>query len=165
MGFDHKYVYSEIGYNLKMTDIQAAIGSAQIDKLPEFCDKRKMNFHEWKRIFTKYPDYFILPEATEGSDPAWFAFIVTLKEGAPFTRDELTAHLNNNLIETRNLFAGNITKQPGFIDKNWRIADNLNNTDYIMNNTFFLGTYPGLSKAMFDYTQGVLDKFIISNTK
>jgi CDP-6-deoxy-D-xylo-4-hexulose-3-dehydrase len=160
LGFDHKYVYSEIGYNLKMTDIQAAIGAAQIDKLPEFCDKRKINFHEWTRIFTKYPDYFILPEATEGSDPAWFAFIVTLKEGTLFTRDELTAHLNNNLIETRNLFAGNITKQPGFIGKNWRIADNLNSTDYIMNNTFFLGTYPGLTKDMFRYSEEVLDQFI-----
>ena len=165
LGFDHKYVYSEIGYNLKMTDIQAAIGAAQIDKLPEFCEKRKANFNEWTRIFTKYPEYFILPMATEGSDPAWFAFIVTLKEGTPFTRDELTTHLNNNLIETRNLFAGNITKQPGFIDKNWRIADNLDNTDYIMNNTFFLGTYPGLTKEMFQYVEVVLGEFIKSITK
>src|ERR1035437_1957795 len=164
LGFDHKYVYSEIGYNLKMTDIQAAIGSAQIDKLPEFCDKRKTNFHEWTRIFSKYPDYFILPKATESSDPAWFAFIVTLKEGTPFTRDELTAHLNNNLIETRNLFAGNITKQPGFINKNFRIADHLNNTDYIMNNTFFLGTYPGLTKEMFNFAEEVLDSFLADFT-
>ncbi len=159
-GFDHKYVYSEIGYNLKMTDIQAAIGAAQIQKLPEFCEKRKENFINWTRIFEKYPDYFILPKATENSDPAWFAFIVTLKESAPFTRDELTAHLSSKLIETRNLFAGNITKQPGFINKNWRIADHLKNTDYIMNNTFFLGTYPGLTKEMFDYTEEVLEEFI-----
>src|SRR5450759_79062 len=164
IGFDHKYVYSEIGYNLKMTDIQAAIGSAQIDKLPEFCDKRKTNFHEWGRIFTKYPEYFILPQATEGSDPAWFAFIVTLKEGTPFTRDELTAHLNANLIETRNLFAGNITKQPGFINKNFRIADHLNNTDYIMNNSFFLGTCPGLTKEMFTYSEQMLDSFLADFT-
>jgi CDP-4-dehydro-6-deoxyglucose reductase, E1 len=164
-GFDHKYVYSEIGYNLKMTDIQAAIGTAQMDKLEDFCMRRKENFGEWNRIFSKYPDYFILPEATEGSDPAWFAYIVTLKEGTPFTRDELTSHLNNNLIETRNLFAGNITRQPGFIGRNWRIANHLNNTDYIMNNTFFLGTYPGLTKEMFDYTQGLLDEFIMSITK
>ena len=164
-GFDHKYVYSEIGYNLKMTDIQAAIGAAQIDKFPVFCEKRKTNFHEWVRIFTKYSEYFILPEATEGADPAWFAFIVTLKENAPFKRDELTGHLNAKLIETRNLFAGNITKQPGFIGKNWRIADHLNNTDYIMNNTFFLGTYPGLTKEMFEYVEGVLDSFVNSITK
>jgi CDP-6-deoxy-D-xylo-4-hexulose-3-dehydrase len=144
-----------------MTDIQAAIGSAQMDKLPEFCEKRKTNFHKWERIFTKYPDYFILPEATKGSDPAWFAFIVTLREGTPFTRDELTKHLNDNLIETRNLFAGNITKQPAFMNKNFRVADHLNNTDYIMNNTFFLGTYPGLTLEMFSYTEEILDQFII----
>jgi len=159
-GFDHKYIYSEIGYNLKMTDIQAAIGAAQIDKLPEFCEKRKENFHEWKRIFTKYAEYFILPEVGEGSDPAWFAFIVTLKENAPFKRDEITGYLNSRLIETRNLFGGNLTKQPGFIGKNWRIADNLNNTDYIMNNTFFLGTYPGLTKEMFNYVEGVMNEFV-----
>ncbi|MBE0651543.1 MAG: lipopolysaccharide biosynthesis protein RfbH [Bacteroidales bacterium] len=159
-GFDHKYVYSEIGYNLKMTDIQAAIGSAQVDKLPEFCERRKENFFEWKIIFGKYPDYFILPEATEDSDPAWFAFIVTLKENTPFKRDELTGYLNSRLIETRNLFAGNITKQPGFMNKNWRIAEHLNNTDYIMNNTFFLGTYPGLKKEMFEYAEAMLDDFL-----
>jgi len=160
MGFDHKYVYSEIGYNLKMTDIQAAIGVAQINKLPEFCDRRKKNFREWIRIFSKYPDYFILPKATEDSDPAWFAFIVTLKKGAPFTRDEITKQLNEKLIETRNLFAGNITKQPAFIDKNWRIAEHLNNTDYIMDNTFFLGTFPGLTKEMFDYVEDILTSFV-----
>ena len=159
-GFDHKYVYSEIGYNLKMTDIQAAIGAAQIDKLPHFCERRKANFHEWVRIFSKYPDYFIIPEATENADPAWFAFIVTLKDNAPFKRDEITSYLNTKLIETRNLFAGNITKQPGFINKNWRIADHLNNTDYIMNNTFFLGIYPGLTKEMLDYSEQVIDEFI-----
>lgn len=159
-GFDHKYVYSEIGYNLKMTDIQAAIGAAQIDKLQFFCERRKENFKEWIRIFSKYPDFFILPKATKGADPAWFAFIVTLKEDIQFTRDELTAHLNAKLIETRNLFAGNITKQPGFINKKWRIAEHLNNTDYIMNNTFFLGTYPGLTKEMFDYVEGILDDFL-----
>jgi len=158
LGFDHKYVYSEIGYNLKMTDIQSAIGAAQIDKLPKFCEIRKANFKEWTRIFSKYPDFFILPEATKGSDPAWFAYIVTIKEAAPFKRDQFTTHLNNKLIETRNLFAGNITKQPGFMGKNWRIADHLNNTDYIMNNTFFLGTYPGLTQEMFDYVEGVVDE-------
>ena len=159
-GFDHKYVYSEIGYNLKMTDIQAAIGAAQMDKLPHFCDRRKENFREWKSIFSKYPNYFILPEATVNSDPAWFAFIITLKEEVPFTRDELTGHLNSKLIETRNLFAGNITKQPGFIGKNWRIADHLKNTDTIMNHTFFLGTYPGLTKEMFLYSESVLAEFL-----
>jgi CDP-4-dehydro-6-deoxyglucose reductase, E1 len=164
-GFDHKYVYSEIGYNLKMTDIQAAIGSAQIDKLPDFCKQRKDNFNEWVRIFSKYSDYFIIPEPTLGSDPAWFAFIVTLKKNAPFTRDEITLYFSNNLVETRNLFAGNITKQPGFMKRNWRIADNLNNTDIIMNNTFFLGTYPGLTKEMFDYTEKILNDFVNDKIK
>jgi len=159
-GFDHKYVYSEIGYNLKMTDIQAAIGAAQIDKLPHFCDRRRENFKEWTRIFSKYSDYFVLPKATENSNPSWFAFIVTLKEGTPFTRDELTGFLNTKLIETRNLFAGNMTKQPGFIKKNWRIADHLKNTDLIMNNTFFLGTYPGLTEEMFSYAESVLEEFL-----
>lgn len=159
-GFDHKYVYSEVGYNLKMTDIQAAIGCAQINKLQYFCDRRKENFTEWKRIFSKYPDFFILPEATEGSNPAWFAFIVTLNKNSPFTRDELTSYFNTKLIETRNLFAGNMTKQPGFLNRNWRIAEHLNNTDYIMNNTFFLGTYPGLTKDMFSYSESMLDEFL-----
>ena len=165
MGYDHKYVYSELGYNLKMTDIQAAIGSAQMDKLDNFCKKRIANFNEWKRIFMKYPDYFILPKASEESDPAWFAFIVTLKENNPFKRDEITSHFNTYLIETRNLFAGNITKQPGFVNHQWRIADHLNNTDFIMNNTFFLGTYPGLTKEMFNYTERVLDSFVANLSK
>ncbi len=160
IGFDHKYVYSEIGYNLKMTDIQAAIGSAQIDKLSDFCEQRKNNFKAWIKIFSKYPEYFILPQATKDSDPAWFAFIVTLRENIPFKRDELTAFLNDKLIETRNLFAGNMTKQPGFLNQKWRIAEHLDNTDYIMNNTFFLGTYPGLTEDMFSYSEEVLEEFI-----
>ena len=160
LGFDHKYVYSEIGYNLKMTDIQAAIGAAQIDKLPDFCNNRKINFKEWISIFSKYSNYFILPEATENSNPAWFAFIITLKSGTPFSRDDLTGYLNSKFIETRVLFAGNISKQPSFVNRKWRIADHLQNTDYIMNNSFFLGTYPGLTKKMFLYTKSVLEEFL-----
>lgn len=159
-GYDHKYVYSEIGYNLKMTDMQAAIGAAQMDKLPMFCEQRKRNFHEYKRIFNKYSDYFILPEATENADPAWFSFIVTLKEDTPFKRDELTKYLNDNLIETRNLFAGNMIRQPAFIGKNFRIADHLNNSDYIMNNTFFLGTYPGNTLEKLEYIEKIIDSFM-----
>ena len=159
-GFDHKYVYSEIGYNLKMTDIQAAIGSAQMDKLPQFCESRKNNFNFWNQIFSQYEQYFILPKSTDKSDPAWFSYIVTLKDETPFTRDEITTFLNSKLVETRNLFAGNMTKQPGYIDKKWRIADHLQNTDYVMNNTFFLGTYPRLKKEMFEYADGVLSEFL-----
>jgi CDP-4-dehydro-6-deoxyglucose reductase, E1 len=159
-GYDHKYVYSEIGYNLRMTDIQAAIGAAQMDKLEIFCNKRKENFKYHYNIFSKYKEYFILPVATDNSEPAWFAFIVTLKEGIPFTREEITNYLNENLIETRNLFGGNLSKQPAFINNSWRIADNLKNTDYIMNNTFFLGTYPGLTKEMFNHIEDTIDRFI-----
>lgn len=159
-GFDHKYVYSEIGYNLKMTDIQAAIGSAQMDKLLEFTEKRKANFRTWTSIFEKYGEYFILPEATEKANPSWFAYIVSVKDVAPFTRDEITSYLNNKLIETRNLFAGNMTKQPGFMNKQMRIANHLKNTDFVMNHTFFLGTYPGLTEEMFSYAEEVLKEFI-----
>lgn len=159
-GYDHKYVYSEIGYNLKMTDIQAAIGAAQMDKLENFCDIRRGNFKKHYEIFIKYPQWFSLPEATEGADPAWFAFIVTVKQGAPFTRDEITRHLNAKLIETRNLFAGNMTKQPAFVGKNWRIAENLDVTDQIMYDTFFLGTYPGLTDEMFIYENQVLEEYL-----
>ena len=158
-GYDHKYVYSEIGYNLKMTDMQAAIGTAQIDKLPEFCNRRKENFKRYNKIFGKYSDYFILPQATENSDPAWFSYIVTLKENTPFKREELVNFLNNNLIETRNLFAGNMIRQPAFTEKKFKIEGNLNNSDYIMNNTFFLGTYPGNTEEKLDYIESVLDSF------
>jgi len=160
LGYDHKYVYSEIGYNLKMTDWQAAIGSTQIDKLPVFCEKRKENFKRHYAMWSKYPQYFILPEATEHADPAWFSFIVTLKDNMPFTRDELTAYLNNHLIETRNLFAGNMTKQPAFVHRHFRIAGELANTEKIMNDTFFVGTYPGLTGEMFAYIESVLAEFL-----
>lgn len=165
LGYDHKYVYSEIGYNLKMTDIQAAIGSAQMDKLDEFCEKRKDNFNRLTQIFSKYPSFFILPEATKNADPAWFSFIVTIKPGSPFTRDEITTFFNDHLIETRNLFAGNLTKQPGFINKHYRVAGGLINTDYIMNHTFFLGTYPGLTNDMFDHIEKTLRRFLKDEEK
>jgi CDP-6-deoxy-D-xylo-4-hexulose-3-dehydrase len=158
-GYDHKYVYSEIGYNLKMTDLQAAIGVAQMDKLEHFVQRRKENYALWYDIFSDYSDYFILPEPTKHSDPSWFAFIVTVKPSAPFSRDELIRYLSENLIETRNLFAGNMVKQPAFVNRQWRVAGNLVNTDFIMNSTFFLGTYPGLSKDMFDYSRRILNSF------
>jgi len=159
VGYDHKYVYSEIGYNLKMTDMQAAIGAAQMDKLESFCKKRKDNFNRYIQIFSKYSEYFFLPKPTQNSEPAWFAFIITLKQECSFTRDQLTAFLNENLIETRNLFAGNMIKQPAFINKSFRVIGNLENTDFIMNNTFFLGTYPGLTEEMLNYIESILNKF------
>lgn len=160
MGYDHKYVYSHIGYNLKATEFQAAIGIAQIEKLPEFTKKRKENFYKWFSAFKKYEEYFILPEATKGSDPSWFSFIITLRENVPFTREELINYLNQNLIETRNLFAGNLTKQPAYLNINCRVVGDLKNTDYVMNNTFFLGTYPGITDEMIDFVMEKVSQFL-----
>ena len=159
-GYDHKYVYSHIGYNLKMTDIQAAIGVEQLKKLDGFCQARRTNFEKWTNGFKQYEDYFILPEATEGSDPAWFAFPVTLKETAGFTRTELTNYLSENLIETRNLFGGNLLRQPAYLNIEHRKIGTLENTDRIMNDTFFLGTFPGIGKEQIEYTMNVIKKFV-----
>ena len=159
-GYDHKYVYSELGYNLKMTEMQAAIGSAQMDKLSDFCDKRRRNFERYQDIFGDHEQYFILPEATPNSDPAWFSYILTVKNDVPFSRNSLVQYLNANRIETRNIFAGNIVKQPAFIHSKYRIADRLDNTDFIMNNTFFLGTYPGMTDEMLEYIASVVNQFI-----
>lgn len=159
-GYDHKYVYSHIGYNLKVTDMQAAIGVAQMEKLPKFIEMRKANFKAWKEGFGKYEKYFILPYATEHSDPSWFAFPVSVKESAPFTRTELTNHLAMKGIETRNLFAGNITKQPAYLDIEKRVVGKLENTDFIMNNTFFLGTYPGMKPEMIEYALSMIADFL-----
>ena len=159
-GYDHKYVYSHIGYNLKATDIQAAIGVEQLKKLDRFCDIRRSNFRQWTEGFKKYEAYFILPEATEGSDPAWFAFPVTVKNEAGFTRTQLTDHLNTHLIETRNLFGGNLLRQPAYLNIVHRKIGELPNTDRIMNDTFFLGTYPGLGKEQIDYTMDIINQFL-----
>lgn len=159
-GYDHKYVYSELGYNLKMTDMQASIGCVQIDKLPVFKEKRRENHARYTKIFSKYLQWFIPHKAEPNSVPSWFAYVVTLKDTAPFKREELVRYLNKAMIETRFLFAGNITKQPAFINTKFRIADHLNNTDYVMNNTFFLGVYPGLTKEDLDYIELTIDKFM-----
>lgn len=165
-GYDHKYVYSHIGYNLKATDIQAAIGVAQLKKLPGFIARRKENFKLWTEGFKKWSNKFILPFALEGADPSWFAFPVTVKEDAGFTRTELTDFLSNNLVETRNLFAGNLLRQPAYTGIEHRIAEGgLANTDFIMNNTFFLGAYPGLTKEKIEYTLDVIDTFIKSKQR
>jgi len=161
-GYDHKYVYSHIGYNLKATDIQAAIGIEQLKKLNKFCEARRNNFNLWKEGFKKYKDLFILPEATEGSDPAWFAFPVTVVNDVGFTRTELTNYLNENMIETRNLFGGNLLRQPAYQNIKHRTIGELKNTDRIMNDTFFLGTYPGIGSEQIEYTMNIIDKFVRS---
>lgn len=160
-GYDHKYVYSHIGYNLKATEFQAAIGVEQLKKLDAFCAARRKNFQYWMDGFSKYEDYFLLPEATRYSDPAWFAFPLTVRnEKARFTRNDLTAYLNEHLIETRNLFGGHLLRQPAYRNITCRRIGDLSTTDRIMNNTFFLGTYPGLGKEHIDYTLGIIDQFI-----
>lgn len=159
VGYDHKYVYSEIGYNLKMTDMQAAIGSAQMDKLELFGEKRRANFKRYQQIFSAYPEFFLLPEATADADPSWFTYILSVREAAPFTRNELVTFLNERRIETRNIFAGNMLRQPAFIDQPCRVEGKLPVTDFIMNNTFFLGTYPGMTEEMFSYVEDSIAEF------
>jgi CDP-6-deoxy-D-xylo-4-hexulose-3-dehydrase len=155
-GYDHKYVYSHIGYNLKVTDMQAAIGVAQMEKLEDFVTKRKAHFRILYAGLKKFEERIVLPEATPGSDPSWFGFTITVREGAGFTRNELTGYLEQNGIETRNLFSGNVTRQPAFLDIPKRQIGDLKNTDYFMSNTFFIGVFPGLDGAQIEY---VLDQF------
>lgn len=159
-GYDHKFVYSHLGYNLKVTDMQAAVGLEQIKKLPYFISKRKENFNILYQAFKKYSDLFYLPKATEKSDPSWFGFLITIKKNSPFTRDEIVKFLNLNNIHTRNLFAGNLTRQPAFDNVNYKINDNLVNTDFIMENTFFIGVYPGLGQEELNYVINKFEEFI-----
>jgi CDP-6-deoxy-D-xylo-4-hexulose-3-dehydrase len=156
LGYDHKYVYSEIGYNLKMTDMQAAIGDAQMDKLPSFIDARRQNFDKIYIGLKDLEEFLILPRATANSNPSWFCFLLTVRENKGFTRNQLVEFLDENHIETRNLFAGNLLRQPAFMDINHRVVGSLDNTDYIMNNTFFIGAYPGMTDAKISY---MIDKF------
>lgn len=159
-GYDHKYVYSRIGYNLKMTDMQAAVGVAQMDKLESFTARRKRHFQMLCEGLKDLEEFFILPRATEHADSSWFAFILTLREGAPFTRVELAKHLDTALIETRGLFAGNLLRQPGYMAIPHRVVGGLDNTDFIMNNTLFLGVYPGLTSAKIDYMVETIRAFV-----
>ncbi|MBM2815991.1 MAG: Lipopolysaccharide biosynthesis protein rfbH [Ignavibacteria bacterium] len=158
-GYDHKYVYSHIGYNLKVTDMQAAIGVAQLKKLNEFTSKRKRNFNILTEGLKDFEDKLILPQATELSDPSWFGFVITVRENAGFTRNELTSFLEANKVETRNLFAGNILRHPAFMDIEKRVIGNLENTDLITNNTFFIGVYPGLELEHRNYVIEMFKNF------
>ncbi|MBN1999840.1 lipopolysaccharide biosynthesis protein RfbH [candidate division KSB1 bacterium] len=150
-GYDHKYVYSHLGYNLKITDLQAAIGLAQLDKLDGFIKKRKANFDKLYQSLLGFQDRIVLPVATENSDPAWFCFLITVRDDAGFNRNELTGFLEESGIETRTLFAGNILRQPAFIDTPCRKVGNLINTDLVMLNTFFVGLYPGITDEQIEY--------------
>ena len=158
-GYDHKYVYNHIGYNLKVTDMQAAVGMAQLDKLPSFIEKRKENFTKIKNELQKHEEFLIMPQATKKSDPSWFGFPITVKENEFFSRNDVIAYLEKNMIMTRLLFAGNVTKQPAYLDIECRIVGDLKNTDYIMNNTFFIGVYPGISDEQIKYIANVFESF------
>ena len=157
-GYDHKYIYSHIGYNLKLTDMQAAIGVEQLKKLPSFIEARKRNFRMLYDGLKKYGDYFILPGIEYEADPSWFGFVLTVREDAGFTKDEIVKYLEDNKIATRMLFAGNITKHPCFEGVEYRVCGDLVNTDRIMNDTFWIGVYPGLTEEAIQYT---LNKFEI----
>jgi CDP-6-deoxy-D-xylo-4-hexulose-3-dehydrase len=159
-GYDHKYVYSHIGYNLKATDMQAALGCSQIAKLPGFIEKRKENFRYLYAALKPLEDFLLLPEATPGSDPAWFGFPIGVRKDAPFTRTHLIHRLESRKIGTRLLFGGNLTKQPAYQGRRFRVAGSLLNTDFVMNNVFWIGVFPGLTKSMLDYVAETIAGFV-----
>ncbi len=159
-GFDHKYVYSHVGYNLKVTDMQAAIGCAQLAKLPSFVAKRRSNFDRLRAALAPYEDRLILPVSTEHGEPSWFGFVITVREDAGFTRADLVKHLEASKVETRSLFAGNLLRHPAFQDIPHRLVGDLSNTDAVMNRTFFIGVYPGLDDARLDYVSSVFARFM-----
>ncbi len=158
-GYDHKYVYSHIGYNLKMTDMQAAIGTAQMAKVDSFGEKRKENYTLLARGLEPYADQISVAKATPKSDPAWFSLIISVMPDAGFSRNELTEFLETHQIETRSLFSGNLLRHPAFMDIEHRLVGDLVNTDYITENTFFIGLYPGLTPAHIDYILHVFSSF------
>ena len=159
-GYDHKYTYSHMGFNLKITDMQAACGLAQLDKLDSFIKARKDNFDYLKNRLQSCEEFIHLPEATENSEPSWFGFLITLKENAGINRVDFLKYLDQNKIGTRLLFAGNLTKQPYMINRHYRTVGNLENTDYIMNNSFWIGVYPGLTKEMLDFMVNKIETFL-----
>ncbi len=168
-GYDHKYVYSHLGYNFKVTDMQAAIGCAQLEKLVLFIEKRKANFKYLYNSLHELDEYFILPEATENSDPSWFGFLLTLKDGVPFGRNDIVTFLEQKNIQTRNLFAGNIVRHPCFDSmgkgKDYRVVGHLNVTDKVMNDAFWIGVYPGMNEYSLDYMAGMIREYVSNHNK
>ena len=159
-GYDHKYIYSHIGYNLKVTDMQAAVGVGQLKKLPAFIEQRRKNFSVLHKGLEKYHAFFILPEHAPHSAPSWFGFPILLKEDAPFTREEFVRFLEGRKIATRMLFGGNLLKQPAYEGIRYRVSGSLDSTDSVMNNLFWIGVYPGLSGEMLDYIVAAFDEFV-----
>jgi CDP-6-deoxy-D-xylo-4-hexulose-3-dehydrase len=159
-GYDHKYVYSHLGYNLKPLDVQAAIGRKQLLKLDDFVAARRANHARLRQALEPYQDSLILPEATPCTEPSWFGLLITVRDGAPFTRAELVAHLEGRHVQTRQLFGGNLLRQPAFKGIAHRVVGGLANTDKIMRDGFFIGVYPGLTGEMLDYVaEGFADFF------
>lgn len=158
-GYDHKYTYSHLGFNLKITDMQAACGLAQLSRLNDFVARRKHNFNYLKSLLSDCVEFLILPEATPNSDPSWFGFCITVKETAGFTRAELLEYLNEHKIGTRLLFAGNVTKQPYMQGREYRVVGELTNSDLVMQQSFWVGIYPGLTEEMLAYTAKVIREF------
>jgi CDP-6-deoxy-D-xylo-4-hexulose-3-dehydrase len=161
-GYDHKYIYSHIGYNLKATDMQAAVGVAQLKKLPGFIEARKRNWRWLRQALRPFEDVLLLPEATPGSDPSWFGFPITVRPQAPFTRTDITHHLEESKIATRLLFGGDLTQQPAYRGIPHRVVGELRNTQTIMNHTFWIGVYPGLTEPMLDYVIEQFHRFMNS---
>lgn len=159
-GYDHKYTYSNIGYNLKLTDLQASIGVAQIDKLEDFIKTRRDNWMRVNEIVLKFPDYFISHKAELDSKPSWFGYAITVKDNTKFTRDELVKFLNERRIATRLLFGGNLIKQPAYLSKDFKVSGSLDNANIVMNSTFWIGVYPGLTTEMLDYVEDTFDEFM-----
>jgi CDP-6-deoxy-D-xylo-4-hexulose-3-dehydrase len=159
-GYDHKYTYSHVGYNLKATDMQAALGVSQIAKLPHFIERRKENFAYLKNALKPLEQYFQLPVAGEHADPSWFGFPIGVKEGAPFTRDQLTRELDTKKIGTRLLFAGNLLRQPAYEGLEYRVIGDMSGSDYVMNHVFWIGVYPGLTTEMLDYVVATIGTFV-----
>jgi len=159
-GYDHKYTYSHVGYNLKATDMQAALGLSQIAKLPQFVDRRKENFAYLKNALQPLEDVLILPEASENADPSWFGFPIGVRTDAPFKRDQLTRALEAQKIGTRLLFAGNLTRQPAYEGLEYRVAGELENTDFVMNQVFWIGVFPGLTREMLDFVVKTATDFV-----
>ena len=159
-GYDHKYTYSHMGFNLKITDMQAACGLAQLKKLDGFIQTRKDNFNYLKEKLQSCQEYLHLPEATINSDPSWFGFLITLKENNSFQRVDLIKYLDQYKIGTRLLFAGNLLRQPYMRNENHRVVGELKNTDYIMNHSFWIGVYPGLTREMLDFVVLKLENFL-----
>lgn len=159
-GYDHKYIFTHVGYNLKMLDLQAAIGLAQLKKLPAFTEARRRNFAYLYEALKCYEDFFYLPEATKGSDPSWFGFPLTIRPDASFTRAEIVEFLEERKVMTRYLFSGNILRQPAYQDMDCRIIGDLSQSEYVAENTFWVGLYPGLTDAMIDYMLEMFDNFL-----